>query len=97
MIDGLDEWPIYNGSRSTLLNWIAGVDKWNLPHLHVLVTSQHLPDIEERLSDKCSLRIEPRPDILIYIEHELHMYPLANFDCPQKSEIEKCLLDNGEG
>lgn len=51
MIDGLDEWRFDNGSRSNLLDWITGLDKWNIPHLHVLLTSQNLPDIEKRLSD----------------------------------------------
>lgn len=97
LIDGLDEWPFYKGSRSTLLDWLASLEEWNLPHLHILVTSRRLPDIEKRLSDKCSIRINPRPDILTYIKHELHMDQLTEFDCSLKFEIEKCLLENGEG
>ena len=93
MIDGLDEWPLENSRRSSLLKWIARLNGWNLPHLHVLLTSQHLPDIRKTLSDKCALCIESRPDILIHVRSELHKNDqLANFDHSLKNEIEEYLL-----
>lgn len=93
MIDGLDEWPLENSRRSSLLEWIARLDGWNLSHLHVLVTSQHLPDIKEMLPDKCALRIDSRPDILIHVRHELQKDKhLANFDHAVKTMTEESLL-----
>ncbi len=93
MIDGLDEWPLENGRRSSLLEWIAKLDEWNFPHLHVLLTSQHLPDIKETLSDKCALRIDSRADIRIHINYELHTdQELAMFDSSLKTETEEFLL-----
>ena len=93
MIDGLDEWPLENGRRNSLLEWIAKLDGWSFPHLHVLLTSQHLPDIKETLSDKCALRIDSRPDILIHVNYELHTdQQLATFDHSLKTEIEEFLL-----
>ena len=93
MIDGLDEWSLENSRRSCLLKWIARLDGWNLPNLHVLVTSQYLPDIKETLSDKCALRIDSRPDILIYIRCELQEdQQLAKFDHSLKTEIEEFLV-----
>ncbi len=98
MIDGLDEWPLENSRRSSLLKWVARLDGWNLPHLHVLLTSQYLPDIKETLSDKCALRIDSRPDILIHVNYELHNtdQELATFDCSLRTEIEKSLLVGSE-
>ena len=97
MIDGLDEWSLEDGRRSSLLKWIARLDGWNLPHLHVLVTSQHLSDVKETLSDKCALRIDSRPDILIHVRHELHNdQQLAKFDPSLKTEIEEFLVDGND-
>ena len=97
MIDGLDEWSIEDGRRSSLLQWIARLDGWNLPHLHILVTSQYLPDIKETLSDKCALRIDSGPDILIHVKHELHKdQQLAKFDHALKAEIEECLVTGSD-
>lgn len=88
MIDGLDEWSLENSRRSSLLEWIARLDGWNLSHLHVLVTSQHLPDIKETLPYKCALRIDSRPDILIHVRHELHKDKhLAKFDHSVRTKI----------
>lgn len=93
MIDGLDEWSLENSRRSSLLEWIARLEEWKLPNLHILITSQNLPDIRETLSDKCSLRIDSRPDILIHVRHELHNDKhLAKFDHSVKSKIEESLL-----
>lgn len=52
---GLDEWPLENSRRSSLMGWIATLDGRSFPHLHVLLTGQHLPDIKETLSDKCAI------------------------------------------
>lgn len=93
MIDGLDEWSVEKSRRSSLLEWIARLDGWNLSHLHVLVTSQHLPDIKETLPDECALRIDSRPDILIHVRHELHKDKhLKKFDHSVRTEIEEFLL-----
>ncbi len=93
MIDGLDEWSLENSRRSSLLKWISRLDEWKIPHLHVFLTSQHLPDIRKTLSDKCALRIDPRPDILIHVNHELHTdQQLASIDCSLKTEIEQFLM-----
>ena len=95
MIDGLDEWP--HGRRSSLLKWITRLDGWNFPHLHLLVTSQYLPDIKETLSDKCPLRIDSSPDILIHVRNELREdQQLAKFDHSLKTEIEKFLVDSSD-
>ena len=93
MIDGLDEWSPENSRRSSLLRWITTLDGWKFPHLHVLLTSQDLPEIKETLSDKSAWRIDSRPDILIHVKHELHTdRQLAKFDCSLKNEIEKFLI-----
>lgn len=97
MIDGLDEWPRENGLRSSLLEWVTRLDGWNLPHLHILVTSQHTPDIEETLSDKCALRIDSRPDILIHVKCELQKdQQLAKFDDSLKTKMEEFLVDGSD-
>ena len=97
MIDGLDEWSLENSRRSRLLKWIARLDEWKLPHLHVLLTSQHLPDIKKTLSNKCALRIDSRPDILIHINYELHTdQQLANMDWSLKIEIEEFLMGGSD-
>ena len=97
MIDGLDEWPFENNRRSSLLEWIARLDGWNLPHLHILLTSQDLPDIKETLSNKCALRIDSHPDILIHVKYELRTdQHLAKFDYALKNEIEKFLMDGSD-
>ena len=93
MIDGLDEWSLENSRRSSLLKWIARLDGWNFPHLHILLTSQPLPDIEEKLLNKCALRIDSHPDIRIHVNYELHTdQQLAMFDSSLKTEIKKFLL-----
>ena len=93
MIDGLDEWSFEKSRRRSLLEWIARLDGWNLPHLHVLVTSQNLPDIKETLLDKGAVRIDSRPDILIHVRHELRKdQQLLEFDQSLKTEIEEFLV-----
>lgn len=45
------------------------------------------------LPDKCALRIDSRPDILIHVRHELYKDKhLAKFDHSVKTEIEEFLL-----
>ena len=97
MIDGLDEWPLEKSRRSSLLEWIAKLDGWNLPNLHILLTSQDLPDVKKTLSDKCALRMDSHPDILIHVKHELRtVQELAKFDYALKTEIEKFLMDGSD-
>ena len=97
MIDGLDEWSLENRRRRSLLEWIGRLDGWNVPHLHILLTSQPVPDIKETLSDKCALRIDSRPDILIHVRYELQKdRELAKFDHSLKTEIEEFLLDGSD-
>ena len=97
LIDGLDEWQCHNHRRSRLLRWIEKLKKWSLPCLHVLLTSQHLPDIEEMLVDIPSVRSDPDTDILIYVRYQLDTNStLAKFDRVLKTEIETFLINNSD-
>lgn len=97
MINGLDEWSLEDGRRSSLLQWIARLDEWNLPYLHVLITSQYLPDIKKTLSEKCALRIDSGPNILIHVRYKLHKdHQLAKFDHTLKAEVEECLITGSD-
>ena len=97
LIDGLDEWQCYNQRRSRLLRWIAKLKQWSLPCLHVLLTSQHLPDIEEMLVNIPSVRSDPATDILIYVRYQLDTNStLANCDRILRTEIETFLINNSD-
>ena len=97
LIDGLDEWPSEDGRRSRLLEWIVRLDAWHLPQLHVLVTSQSLPDIKQTLSNKRALRIDSRQDIFIHVKHNFHTdQHLTHFDHALKTDVENFLIDGSD-
>ena len=98
IIDGLDEWPSHGDRRSSLLSWITKLKGWRIPHLHVLITSQHTPDVAEALQSMNSCPIDPHLDIYKYIRHQLDTDPkLARYDDDLKIDIENSLLAGSDG
>ena len=98
VIDGLDEWLSRNGHRDNLLKWITRMKGWGFPHLHVLLTSQHTPDIYEEFKDLKSCPLDSNSDIHKYIRHQLQADPkLAKFGNSLRYEIEKSLISGTDG
>lgn len=100
-IDALDECSLDDGERKRLLTFLTELSVWALPNVHLLITSQEVPDIKEKVQPLLTIppiRIEPGPDILTHIQSQLaNDSSLAGWDPAVKDEIEKTLVNGANG
>jgi hypothetical protein len=71
LIDALDESPTTLDVRATVLSTIGLIRHWNLPCLHLLVTSRDLGDIRESLN--------PHQDQIVIMKNAAIQQDIANY------------------
>lgn len=99
ILDALDECL----EQERLMELIKTICGWRLSCLHVLVTSRHTVDIENKLATLVSKHISleqalPQNDIQKYIRERLQSdRRLKQLGSEEKSEVEKVLLEGAHG
>lgn len=99
VVDALDE----SMMRDEILQLIQAIQQWEIPQLHLLVTSRQLSDIEDSFADltthKICLQESARnADIAIYVKNRFQNdKTLTKWPKDIRFEIEKKLLVEGDG
>lgn len=103
IIDALDECVDENGTRREILTFLTDLSTWNLPQLHILVTSRKEPEIEksltslEKLSSIC-IQTHQQKDIEKYVKSVLQTDPdFAKRSFDIKQEIQDTLTEKSAG
>ena len=100
IIDALNECMNENGTRREILTFLTELSDWNLPHLHILITSRKEPEIEKSLSLLKRLRsiciqTQQQQDIEKYVKSVLKSdLDFAKWSLDVKREIQDALTEN---
>ena len=104
IIDALDECPVRMGEREELLKGLVSIKDFNLPNLHLLVTSRREVDISKTLSHILTeppfgiQNSEVDQDIQIHVRSEVTNNPkLSKWPHSIREEIEKELVRGCHG
>lgn len=100
VIDALDE----SSSCEDVLQFIETIRAWELPQLHLMVSSRQLPEIEESLLDSVTGRIclqqesQMNEDIMTYIADTLaNDKSLAKWPAEIRTQVQLKLLTREDG
>lgn len=103
IIDALDECVDKNGTRREILTFLTELSDWNLPQLHILVTSRKELDIEKSLnfvekSSSICIQTHQQQDIEKYVKSVLKTDPdFAKWSFEVKQDIQDVLTKNSAG
>lgn len=99
----MDECVDENATRGEILTFLTELSDWNLPQLHILVTSRKEPEIEKSLTslktlNSICIQTHQQRDIGKYIESVLQTDPnFAKRNSEVKQEIQDALTKNSNG
>jgi hypothetical protein len=99
VVDALDE----SVTRDEILQLIQAVQLWQIPQLHLLVTSRQLSDIEDTFANLtthkiCLQNAAGNADIAIYVKNRFQNDKiLANWPEDIRLKIERRLMVEGDG
>lgn len=101
LLDALDESPL-DGRREGVLGTLQKIRQWNIPGLHLLVTSRNEPDIHGYLSPLTNEVINLRNheidcDIRSYISSQLDNNPCLRKWKQHHSHVQQALSDRAQG
>lgn len=106
LLDALDESP-EEPSRTEVLETIMTIRNWNLPGVHLLVTSRDLPDIRDLLATKDLSQDTEKvwlnndnthTDIVDYVSHIIENDPrLRRWSKIQREKICSYLIEHADG
>ena len=103
LIDAVDECIDENGTRREILTFLTELSDWNLPQLHILITSRKEPDIEKSLSrlrrlNSICIQTQQQQDIEKYVISVLGSdRDLAKWSFQVKKDIQDVLIRNSAG
>lgn len=104
IIDAIDECP-EGPERNLFLASINRIHAWDIPNLHLLVTSRKIADIEytlvpiskHGLRPPISITEKVDSDIRIHVRNQLETRELKRWPQDVKQEIEDCLVEGAKG